>query len=467
MDPYKLERQNSTLRKALSELIAAEVKDPRVGLAAVSEVRLNRDQTVAEVFVSVVGEDAEQRDTLQGLRKARGFLQGRLADLLRLRRTPDLRFVLDDSLERGLGVEALLETLSAEGAAEGDAVRERARTLESLTPPRELLETLAASARVWVVPHWNPDPDAMGSALALGRCLELAGKEVEVIAYDDPPAGFAVLPGYDEALPADEAADVMAETPPDLVVLVDCHDLARAEGLAGVLRLAPRAVCVDHHLTDDGGDVLDGWIEPVASSASLLVMRVIDALDAADFAGLDACGLDADMAANIYGGLVTDTGGFRFPNTLPLSFEAAQRLAAFGIDVAELAERLLHQRTRPAVELMKQVVGTFTFHADGRILSLRATQAMLAGSGARMADTEGFVNLATAVEGVLFVVFLKERDDGRWRVSLRAKGDGDVQVVAAARGGGGHRLAAGCTLDGDADAGLQALLLDLAAQLEA
>lgn len=462
MDPYKLERQNSTLRRALGELIAAEIKDPRVGMAAVSEVRLNRDQTVAEVFVSVVGEDEERRDTLQGLRKARGFLQGRLADLLRLRRTPDLRFVLDDSLERGMNVEALLEGLAAGGEPDGETAR--ARTLDSLEPPRDLLDALAGCGRAWIVPHWNPDPDAMGSALALGRCLRRAGKEVEVVSFPDPPAGFASLPGYEDALPGDEAREA---DPPDLVVMVDCHDLARAEDLAPHLARAGAAWCIDHHLTDGGSAPLPGWIEPVASSASLLIMRVIEALDDGGYEDLAPCGLDDAMAACIYGGLVADTGGFRFPNTLPLSFEAAERLARFDIDVAELSERLLHMRTRPAVELMKLVTGTFAFHADGRILSLLVTRDMLAASGARMADTEGFVNLATAVDGVSFVVFLKERDDGRWRVSLRAKGEGDVQAVAAARGGGGHRLAAGCTLDGDADAVLRDLLHDLAAQLEA
>jgi len=464
MDPYKLERQNSALRKALGELIAAEIKDPRVGMAAVSEVRLNRDQTVAEVFVSVVGEEEERRATLRGLRKARGFLQGRLADLLRLRRTPDLRFVLDDSLDRGMSVEALLEDLAARGELDGEADRARARTLDSLVPPRDLLDALAGSDSAWIVPHWNPDPDAMGSALALGRCLRLAGKEVEGVAFPAPPAGFAALPGYEDVLPDDEAR---ASAPPDLVVMVDCHDLARAEDLAPHLARAGAAWCIDHHLTDGGPAPLPGWIEPTASSASLLVMRVIEALADGDYEDLAPCGLDDAMAACIFGGLVADTGGFRFPNTLPLSFEAAERLARFDIDVADLSERLLHMRTRPAVELMKLVTGTFEFHADGRILSLRVTRDMLAASGARMADTEGFVNLATAVEGVRFVVFLKERDDGRWRVSLRAKGEGDVQVVAAARGGGGHRLAAGCTLEGDADAVLRDLLHDLAAQLEA
>lgn len=465
MDPYKLERQNSAIRKVLGELVSLEVKDPRVGMAAISEVRLNRDQTTAEVFVSVVGEEHERADTLRGLKKARGFLQGRLADVLRLRKTPDLRFVLDESLDRGLAVDALLDEMAAGGEFEDEETKARKRPLDSLIPPRELLDKLAFCRRPWIVPHWNPDPDAMGSALALGRALACAGKDVEVLGYPDPPAGFDVLPGMEDVLPVAEAASALETAPPDLVVMVDCHETARAEELSEVLDRAPEAWCIDHHLTNGGPAPLPGWIDPSASSASMLVLRVIEDLENGEYDELEPFEFDAGMAACVYAGLVADTGGFRFPNTLPMTFEAAHRMAEFGIDTSELSERLLHLRTRPALELMTRVLGSFAFHADGRILSLAATSAMLAESGASMADTEGFVNVATSVEGVRFVVFLKEREDGRWRVSLRAKGDGDVQSVAARRGGGGHRLAAGCTLDGSREEALEGLLLDLAVQL--
>ena len=463
MDPYKLARQNSAILKVLSEVVTVDVKDPRVGFVSINEVRLNRDQTVAEIFFSVLGEEQDKRDSLRGLKKAKGFLQSRLGDILHLRYTPDLHFVLDDAVERGLGIDAILADLEQGGEFEGEVARRAARTFDSLIPPTDLMAALANAELVWVVPHWNPDPDAMGSALALTAALETAGKEAVTLGYPDPPAGFETLPGMADILLSTDAAEAYQEAAPDLVVMVDCHRLDRAEDLAQVLERIPAAWCIDHHLVE--GNPLPGWIEPLASSASLLVMRVIEELGAGDDPGEPNFDLDLDMAACIYAGLVTDTGGFRFPNTLPLTFEAAERLERTGIDTADIAEQVLHRRSRPGMELLKRVMATFAFHADGAIVSLRADLEMLAETGTHMSDTEGFVNLATAVDGVRFAVFMKERIDGLWRISLRAMGDGDVQTVASMYGGGGHKLAAGCTVEGDPEEVLAELLDALRPQL--
>ncbi len=462
MDPYKLQRQNAALRKVLAELVSAEVKDPRVGFVTINGVELSRDQTSARVLFSVMGEAQERRDSLAGLKKARGFLQSRLSDILRLRNTPDLRFEYDDSVDRSLAVEDILADLEDAGEFEDEATRNRRRDLESLMPPRDLMAALDEAERVWVAPHWNPDPDAMGSALALGAALAAGGRDVTVLAHPDAPKGFASLPGYADALPAPEAAARLAESPPDTLLVVDCHHLDRVgDALAPVLADIPRAWCIDHHLISDGPAPLPGWIEAVASSASLLVLRVIETLAADD----PRVEVTPDIATNIYAGLYADTGGFRFPNTLPMTFAAAGAMAARGVDVAAVAEQMLHLRTRPATELLRRVMASFEFHADGRILSLYADRTMMAETGTSMSDTEGFVGLATGTEGVRFVIFLKEREDGLWRVSLRARAGGDVQRVAASHGGGGHVLASGCTLDGAPADLIADLVADLSAQL--
>lgn len=467
MDPYKLQRQNAAIRKVLGELLAVEVKDPRVGFVTINGVELNRDQTVAEVFVSVLGDERERKDSLAGLKKARGFLQGRLSDVLRLRATPDLRFIYDESLDQGLGVETILDELSARGEFVDEAERRRRRTLDSLEPPLDLLAALAGAGRIWVVPHVNPDPDAMGSALALAEALRAAGKEAEALHYAEPPAGCESLPGYADALDPEAVAAAFADDEgPDLVVAVDFHHLERTGDLEPLLARAGAAWCIDHHLDGNGPAPLPGWIEPVASSASLLVLRVIERLVADGQQDAPAIDLTATMATNLYAGLYTDTGGFRFPNTLPLSFEAAARLVSAGADAADVAERTLHQRSPASLALLARVLDTFDYHHGGRILTLRVTREMLAATSTTMADTEQFTGLASAVSGVRFVVFLKEREDGAWRVSLRTDAAGDVHTAASQRGGGGHRQAAGCTATGDPETLVAALVAELALQLD-
>ena len=121
---------------------------------------------------------------------------------------------------------------------------------------------------------------------------------------------------------------------------------------------------------------------------------------------------------------------------------------------------------REGVDLMQRVLATFDYHDDGRIVLLHVDRKMLEESGGEMGDTEGFVNIATSVDGVDLVGFLKEIDDETWRVSLRVRKEGDVQVVAAKFGGGGHRMAAGCTLEGPLDEVKELLATELRGALD-
>lgn len=100
-----------TLRRIVAEAIMNQVEDPRVGFVTVSEVRLNRDRTVAEVFYTVLGDEEERALSLAGLKRARGFLRQLIGDQTRMRQVPDLRFKYDESLDRSFRVEEILDDI--------------------------------------------------------------------------------------------------------------------------------------------------------------------------------------------------------------------------------------------------------------------------------------------------------------------------------------------------------------------
>jgi phosphoesterase RecJ-like protein len=465
MDPYKTTKLNHALRKTLSQLLESAVKDPRIGFVTVGGVELNRDHSVARVYISVLGDEREREQSLAGLIKARGFLQGRLARALRLRQTPELRFVYDDSYERSEGVETVLRELAERGELATAADRRRDLALADLQPPDALLQALCAAQRIWVVPHWNPDPDAMGAALAVSEALACAGKESVVWGYADPPLALVDLPGFAEVVPAAEAEAVFAARPPDLVLLVDCHRTERCGDLAETLDRADEIWCIDHHLVSGRRAPLPGWVDERVCSACSLVHQVVAELARGAGGRCEPFAPTLTMATNIYTGLVNDTGGFRFSNTLPMTFALAGELASRGVDTAEVARQTLHRHRPAGMALLEKVLGSFAYYADGRILTARVTQAMLAATSARLSDAEGFINLATAVEGVVYVAFLKELAPDEWRVSLRVRGEGDVQSIAARYGGGGHRQAAGCTIAGEGEAVMLRLVAELSAAL--
>ncbi len=115
MDPYRTNRLNQSILEVISGLLQSHVKDPRVGFVTINSVKLNRDHSVAEVFWSILGDEEEQKICFAGLKKARGFMQSKLVRTLRLRQAPQLRFAYDDSVEKGLEIDGLLDELASKG----------------------------------------------------------------------------------------------------------------------------------------------------------------------------------------------------------------------------------------------------------------------------------------------------------------------------------------------------------------
>ena len=109
MKADRLRRVDEAMREVLSEAVTKEIKDPRVGFVTVTAVDTASDLRHAKVYISVLGDDGVRQRSLDGLRSAHGFLQRRVADELRIKHTPTLEFLYDDSLDRGLRIEALLE----------------------------------------------------------------------------------------------------------------------------------------------------------------------------------------------------------------------------------------------------------------------------------------------------------------------------------------------------------------------
>jgi ribosome-binding factor A len=105
----RMRRVNEAVREVLSSRIAAGLKDPRIGFVTVTSVDTNPDLRTARVYVSVLGTDDEREDTLEGLTHSRGFLQAAIGSELRMKHTPTLEFLHDESIDRGFRIDELLE----------------------------------------------------------------------------------------------------------------------------------------------------------------------------------------------------------------------------------------------------------------------------------------------------------------------------------------------------------------------
>jgi phosphoesterase RecJ-like protein len=318
--------------------------------------------------------------------------------------------------------------------------------------PANLLARLRQGHRFLLTSHANPDGDAIGSELGLARVLAGLGKSSTVWNLHPTPGVYRDLPGADRIHVGGEAPSGFPDAF-DAVVVLECPSLDRT-GLAETLRLRP-LINIDHHLGNQHyGSV--NWIDTEAPAVGVMVF------DAARALGVR---LDAATADCLYLALVTDTGGFRFSNATPAAFEAAGRLVAAGARVETVSHWLYESQPEGSVRLLGELLGTLSLHDDGRVAAVHLTREMFERAGASPGDSEGLIDVPRTIAGVEAVLLLRELEAGDWKVSLRSRGAVDVEAVARARGGGGHRNAAGCKAAGERQAIAAELVAALAAAI--
>jgi phosphoesterase RecJ-like protein len=301
---------------------------------------------------------------------------------------------------------------------------------------------LTSGAPVLLLAHVSPDADALGSALAVGIALERLGVDVAVSFGDEPfavPRVLRSLPGQHLLV----APDQVGERP--VVVSFDVSSINRLGVLQTAAESAARFVAVDHHASYTGfGQV--HLVDVAAPATAVLALDLVDRLGVP---------LDAELAAAVYAGLVTDTGSFKYAGTTPATHEVAARLLATGLRHDLISRRIYDDEPFGAVRLLgtaldravleESSVGGLGLVWTSVTVADRAVSGLPLDAAERVIDT---LRIATEAE---VACVLKEDDAGDWRVSMRSKGRVDVSAVALALGGGGHRFAAGFTGHGSVD----------------
>ena len=307
-------------------------------------------------------------------------------------------------------------------------------------------ELLAAAERIVLTTHQSPDPDGVGSELALMHALRALGKSVRIANRDGAPRACAYLPGADEI-----TTDAGAIEAADLVVVCDASDPGRLgwpdDALAG-----RRVLNLDHHATNARFGTVN-LVDPAYPATGALVRDLLARMGAP---------VPEAAAKALYAALLADTNGFRVRADARVH-ELAAELVRLGADAEEAARELFRKRVE-AVRLWSRVLGAMELHDGGRSAWLVARPEDFAATGADAEDLEGLVNEALAIEGVEVAALLKPAEAG-WKVSLRSWA-ANVGAIAEGFGGGGHVRAAGCLLRMPLEEALAALRAEVSARLE-
>ncbi len=281
--------------------------------------------------------------------------------------------------------------------------------------------------------HVSPDGDCLGSQLALASALRALGKEVVCLLaktdFVDPSLSF--MEGFAELAPAAEfQGDV------DVFIALDVPTRERLADAASVLDRARASITIDHHEVDT---VMTDYTYTVPSSAStsMLVWELIGKL------GIERT---SAMATCTYAGLMTDTGRFQYQNADATCFAKAAEMVAAGAQPHEISRAVYQNRTTASVLIEGVAIDHMLLLEDGLVAMSWLTAQDFEACGANKADAEPIIDILRSIRGIKVACMLREQD-GQVRGSLRAKDDADVASVAREFGGGGHRAAAGFTLE--------------------
>jgi phosphoesterase RecJ-like protein len=297
----------------------------------------------------------------------------------------------------------------------------------------EIAAALRMHQRIAVLSHVRPDGDAFGSQLALGLALRELGKDVAIWNEDGMLEKYSFMPGSESLSRPPATPDTF-----DLGVALDTAVQNRL-GTAGEAVHAQKWINVDHHPTNPRYGNLN-YIDPTAPATGQILFDLMTS---------EGLPMNPAIAENLFVAISTDTGSFQYPSTNARTFEIAAELTRAGVDVGRVSQQLYETYPRRRTELLRELLGTMHFEANGQIASFSLNLETAKKLGVLPEDNEGLIDHLRAIQGVIVAIFFEELPEGKVRVSLRSKSEAaDVAAVAQRFGGGGHKLAAGARVRG-------------------
>ncbi len=305
---------------------------------------------------------------------------------------------------------------------------------------RALKNLLSTPKKIAIVPHRNPDGDAMGAALALHLYLGLEGHSSTVISPNDYPDFLKWMPGTESVLVFEKqeatASGILENS--DLIFTVDFNDLTRVGDMhKRLVGLEQPFVMIDHHQSPaDYATVM--YSDPAMSSTCEMVFHTIDALGGKGQ-------ITPQIADCLYAGILTDTGSFKYASTSSETHRVAALLIDKGARSTEIHRLIFDTNTPDRLHLLGCALNNMVILPEYSTAYITLSQEELDRHQFKKGDTEGFVNYGLTLAGIrLAVIFIENKDEGIIKISFRSVGDFSVNEFARSYfDGGGHTNAAG------------------------
>lgn len=289
---------------------------------------------------------------------------------------------------------------------------------------QECSQLLLSKNNILIITHANPDGDTLCSAAALCSALRRAGKRANL--FRNPAVTTKYMPHVEKYFAPKSFKS-------KYIVSVDvATEKMFAEGFDGAIDL-----CIDHHPTNSHYAKKE-LVCPDKAACGEIVLAVIK----------EMCGgITQEEADLLYIAVTTDTSCFQYLNTNAATFRAAAELLEYGADTGMVNVKFFRKASRARLKLEGMIYSTMGFYRDGKISVAIITKEMLRQAGAGEEDCDDLAGLAGRAEGASVNITIRERDNGSSKVSVRTGRDVSSSDICAVFGGGGHAMAAGCTID--------------------
>ena len=296
----------------------------------------------------------------------------------------------------------------------------------------KIVEELKKYSTFLITSHESGDGDSIGSQLALAFMLQKMQKEAIILNKDPVPEMYDFLPGVEKI--QNETTRNLADF--QVVLILDCGSLDR---LGLTIPNQNLFINIDHHLDNDNFGYLN-WVMPEMSSTAEMIYLLCKSI---------SLPIDSAIGNNIFTGILTDTGSFRFSNTTSQCLHIAGELVEGGVKPSFIVNKVYERKNYAQLLLLGEALSDLKITEDGKIAYIYLKNEIFQKLEVDISDTEGFVNYPLSIASVKVVLFFKEISKNYFKISFRSKGQINVAAIAEMFNGGGHHNAAGAKVKGN------------------
>lgn len=309
---------------------------------------------------------------------------------------------------------------------------------------KEAAEFLKEHDNYNILTHQSPDGDTMGAGFGLCHALREMGKNANVLCSDEFPKRYGFM--FRDYEPQ--------KFSPQTVIAVDVAD-AKLLGTPLSAYSDFVELCIDHHVsnTDYAKRLL---VYPNASAACEVVYRVLAEMGYVP---------DRLTAECLYTGIATDTGCFKYGNTTKLAHTIAAKLMEYGADIETINREMFDKKSKRRLAAEQHILTNMEYYLDDKCTVTLVTLKDMEEKGFSSEELEGTAGITVQPEGVEVGVLIKEKEKGKFKISMRSASEVDVSAICAKFDGGGHVKAAGCKIDGEPEEIKLKLLMGVAPAL--